>query len=53
MHANAPNYQLRAADISDLPDMMAIGHEGIRPYVEALGVWDPVEQAAGFRLKVS
>ena len=50
MHANAPNYQLRAADISDLPDMMAIGHEGIRPYVEALGVWDPVEQATGFRV---
>jgi len=28
--------------------MMAIGHEGIRPYVEAVRGWDEVEETRGF-----
>lgn len=44
-----PAYTLRPAVIQDLPEMMAIGHEGIRAYIEALGEWDPSAQASGFR----
>ena len=29
--------------------MMAIGHEGLRPYVEALWGWDQTEQESRFR----
>ena len=43
-----PVYVLRAARLADLPQMMAIGHEGLRPHIEALGKWDAVEQARGF-----
>jgi GNAT superfamily N-acetyltransferase len=42
-------YTLRPATREDLEPMMAIGHEGIRPYVEALGEWSQDEQERGFR----
>ena len=41
-------YSLRPARIDDLEPMMAIGHEGIRPYVEAVRGWDEAEEERGF-----
>jgi hypothetical protein len=42
-------YQLRKASHADLVPLMRIGHEGIRPYVESLSVWDSQEQERRFR----
>ena len=42
-------YTTRPARESDEAPMMAIGHEGIRPYVEALRGWDPALEARQFR----
>jgi ribosomal protein S18 acetylase RimI-like enzyme len=42
-------YRLRPAIESDLEPMMRIGHEGIRPYVEQLWVWDQADQERRFR----
>jgi len=42
-------YSLRPAIESDLEPMMRIGHEGIRPYVEQLWVWDQADQERRFR----
>ena len=41
-------YSIRQATIEDLEPMMAIGHEGIRPYVEAVRGWDNAEEERGF-----
>lgn len=41
-------YSLRPATIADLEPMMAIGHEGIRPYVEAVRGWNEAEEERGF-----
>lgn len=47
---SAPLYQLRPARAEDREPMMRIGHDGIRPWVEALwGKWDPSEQERKFR----
>lgn len=42
-------YALRPATMEDLEPMMRIGHEGLRPYVEALWGWDQAEHEAQFR----
>lgn len=42
-------YSLRPATREDLPAMMAIGLEGIRPYVEAIWGWNQKEQERMFR----
>lgn len=42
-------YSLRPATQTDLEPMMAIGHEGLRPYVEAARGWDQEAEEAGFR----
>lgn len=42
-------YTLRPATLDDLGPMMAIGHEGLRPYVELYRGWDPHREEAGFR----
>lgn len=45
----AMHYTLRPATLADLEPMMAIGHEGIRPHVEAIRGWDELEEERGFR----
>jgi hypothetical protein len=42
-------YSLRPATAQDLEPMMAIGHEGIRPHVEAVREWIPETEEQGFR----
>lgn len=42
-------YSLRGATDADLEPMMRIGHEGLRPHIEALRGWDQAEHEAGFR----
>jgi len=41
-------YSLRTATDADALPMMRIGHEGLRPYVEALWGWDRADQEARF-----
>ena len=41
-------YSLRPATREDLPAMMAIGLDGIRPYVEASRKWDQKDQERQF-----
>ena len=41
-------YSLRPATSNDLDAMMAIGNEGIRPYVEEVRGWDEAEETRGF-----
>ena len=43
------DYRLRPARPDDLESLMAIGHEGLRPYVEALWGWDREDQRRRFR----
>ena len=43
------NYSLRPATALDLVPMMQIGHEGLRPYIEAIRGWDQEAEAAGFK----
>ncbi len=42
-------YSLRVARPDDADEMMAIAHEGLRPYVEALWGWDTEDQRERFR----
>ena len=42
-------FSLRAATQADLLPMMAIGHEGLRPHIEAYKSWDQAAEEAGFR----
>lgn len=49
MEVEGVRYRLRPAVPADLEPMMAIGHEGLRPYVEALRGWDPAYEAQAFR----
>ena len=42
-------YSIRPATAEDLEPMMTIGHEGIRPYVEALWGWVQADQERAFR----
>ena len=42
-------YSLRNATINDLRPMMAIGHEGLRPHIEAFKPWDQAAEEQGFR----
>ena len=42
-------YSLRKATINDLCPMMAIGHEGLRPHIEAFKPWDQAAEEQGFR----
>ena len=42
-------YSLRNATINDLLPMMAIGHEGLRPHIEAFKPWDQAAEEQGFR----
>ena len=42
-------YSVRKASLDDLPAMMEIGHEGLRPHIEALRGWDSVREEQGFR----
>jgi ribosomal protein S18 acetylase RimI-like enzyme len=41
-------YTLRPAKYEDSPKMMAIGHEGLRPYIEAVRGWDKEVEETGF-----
>lgn len=41
-------YTLRPAKLEDTETMMAIGHEGLRPYVEAVRGWDQEAEEKGF-----
>jgi ribosomal protein S18 acetylase RimI-like enzyme len=42
-------YSLRPARDADLEQLMRIGHEGLRPYVEALRGWDRTAEERRFR----
>ena len=43
------SFTLRQANLGDLDAMMAIGHEGLRPHIEAFKTWDDAVEEAGFR----
>ena len=42
-------FTLRPANFDDMDAMMAIGHEGLRPHIEAFKTWDDDVEEAGFR----